>query len=640
MAKLYPPVIEGTIPAFNGAVLTVPFSMNRSVSKNEISGFALQVKTVQTNTYITTLRGVFNETGTAAVFTDFKDWVPNPGQYYKLQLAYTSRDLNDATDTIGYYSTVGVVKYTVINESNITLISGTKEIKAIGETYSFTHNFLASYDYSSDPMEKIYNYRFVIYNDTDTIEYDSGWLLHNATNDGAKYLSIDKYTFLDDLEENQIYYIQYQAITVNNLYLETNKYAITMDKEMISPYKMTLDVYSNYDNGYVEIRPRGVGYDPDIIDGNLQPNEEYITGQFRIYRCNMVNPKRWEPIFSFVLQQQQPSSYLDLKDFTVEHGATYKYKICQFNTNNIVAVSAYSNEVYVDFEDMFLFDGTRQLKVQYNPKVSSFKNDILESKVDTIGSKYPFFFRNGTVHYKEFPVSGLISYWVDNEELFKPLKDIGVEDASGLKRRDELLSNPKTMDLVNYNIAAERQFKLDVLEWLTNGKPKLFRSPAEGNYIVRLMNTSLTPNDTVGRMLHTFNSTAYEIDDLTYDNLNTYGFISTDLSEEDTTQLRFRTLNLRDIYEKAVNGKGRYTLTSDDDGQYIELLINPRNGNPVIAQSVLIEDCEYGDIFSIDNEKTMIGVTQSYNLDNLHPISSIKFYPEKVAAFGQTKKLQ
>jgi len=59
---------------------------------------------------------------------------------------------------------------------------------------------------------------------------------------------------------------------------------------------------------------------------------------------------------------------------------------------------------------MFLFDGTRQLKIQYNPKVSSFKNDILESKIDTIGSKYPFFFRNGHVHYKEFPISGLISY--------------------------------------------------------------------------------------------------------------------------------------------------------------------------------------------------------------------------------------
>jgi hypothetical protein len=54
------------------------------------------------------------------------------------------------------------------------------------------------------------------------------------------------------------------------------------------------------------------------------------------------------------------------------------------------------------------------------------------------------------------------------------------------------------------NYRRERNFKMEVLAWLTNGKPKLFRSPAEGNYIVRLMNTSLTPNDSLGRMLHTF----------------------------------------------------------------------------------------------------------------------------------------
>jgi hypothetical protein len=45
---------------------------------------------------------------------------------------------------------------------------------------------------------------------------------------------------------------------------------------------------------------------------------------------------------------------------------------------------------------------------------------------------------------------------------------------------------------------------LEVLEWLNNGEAKIFRSPTEGNYIVRLMNVSLTPNDTLGRMLHTF----------------------------------------------------------------------------------------------------------------------------------------
>jgi hypothetical protein len=33
------------------------------------------------------------------------------------------------------------------------------------------------------------------------------------------------------------------------------------------------------------------------------------------------------------------------------------------------------------------------------------------------------------------------------------------------------------------------------------------------------MNTSLSPNDTLGRMLHTFTCTAYEVADYTYENL-------------------------------------------------------------------------------------------------------------------------
>jgi hypothetical protein len=39
------------------------------------------------------------------------------------------------------------------------------------------------------------------------------------------------------------------------------------------------------------------------------------------------------------------------------------------------------------------------------------------------------------------------------------------------------------------------------------------------------MNTSLTPNDTVGRMLYTFNSTVYEMDNFSLSNLKKYNFI-------------------------------------------------------------------------------------------------------------------
>ena len=58
------------------------------------------------------------------------------------------------------------------------------------------------------------------------------------------------------------------------------------------------------------------------------------------------------------------------------------------------------------------------MKIRYNPKISSFKETVLETKADTIGGKYPFVFRNGNVQYKEFPISGLLSLQSDPDEKF------------------------------------------------------------------------------------------------------------------------------------------------------------------------------------------------------------------------------
>nr|DAI51084.1 MAG TPA: hypothetical protein [Caudoviricetes sp.] len=46
MDKLYPPSIEGTIPAFCGTTITVPFTMNKTVGKSDVSGFVLMFKAI------------------------------------------------------------------------------------------------------------------------------------------------------------------------------------------------------------------------------------------------------------------------------------------------------------------------------------------------------------------------------------------------------------------------------------------------------------------------------------------------------------------------------------------------------------------------------------------------------------------
>ena len=56
MGRHNPPNISGTLPSFynsGGTVnITVPFSMNKTVSFNEVWGFSLRIKTTNTDTVI------------------------------------------------------------------------------------------------------------------------------------------------------------------------------------------------------------------------------------------------------------------------------------------------------------------------------------------------------------------------------------------------------------------------------------------------------------------------------------------------------------------------------------------------------------------------------------------------------------
>ena len=118
---------------------------------------------------------------------------------------------------------------------------------------------------------------------------------------------------------------------------------------------------------------------------------------------------------------------------------------------------------------------------------------------------------------------------MDDNELFINAENLDLVENTNQRDKTERgattrADNPraKTTQLTDHNIAAEREFKLAVLEWLNNGKVKLFKSPTEGNYLVRLMNVSLQPNDTLGRMLHTFSCTAYEVAEYNIENCKKY----------------------------------------------------------------------------------------------------------------------
>ena len=330
--------------------------------------------------------------------------------------------------------------------------------------------------------------------------------------------------------------------------------------------------------------------------------EKKYYGSYLLSRASDAdNYTTWFNVARFRLDDQVPSDF-SIKDMTIEHGRKYKYALQQYNIWGLYSARIISDIFEANFEDAFLFDGEKSLRIRYNPTVDSFKTTILEQKTDTIGGKYPFITRNGATYYKEFPLGGLLAQEIDELNYF-------VDDGKVEGHRHSTPDDSSIMPENTYrdyhmfsdsNIALERNFKLKVLEWLNNGKPKLFKSPYEGNYIVRLMNVSLTPVKELGRMLHSFTSTAYEIAECTYENLVAYGFIDVAIPS-DLISL-WRSYDLSDDSLKDGNG---------------DIIIDLENG----IERFTVQDMMPGDMIYLtfsdepDELPVMIGITGSYTYE-------------------------
>ncbi len=579
MAKLYPPTISGIIPAFCGGTIMVPFSMNKAVGRSEVGGFSLKIKTIN-NIQKEVLSHTFDSSdemvGNTISFTIPSSHIKNynVGQYYKIQLAYLDNDKN-----VGHYSTVGVVKYTARPSLVITGLTS-------GSINQHRYSYTAVYNtQNADTTEKLYNYRWILRDSEDNIIEDSGLQLHNVNNDGTSYEAIETFYISRDFPIGETYTIQFLCTTTNGLSLKTPRYKITQRQSVNSEIDVDLKADLDFDNGLVRL-----SFSRSATD--------VISGTLLLTRRDVADAYNWEELKRFNLHSIYYGSW-SFVDYTIEQGKTYQYSLQQYNLNGVYSNRILSNEIYADFEDAFLYDGQRQLCIRFNPKVSTYKRNIPEGKVDTIGSKYAFITRNGNVNYKEFALSGLISEQMDPDNLY------------GFAGR-AALEWPET-DLVSRNIAAERNFKNDVLDWLTDGKIKLLRTPTEGNYLVRLMNVSMSPMDQLGRMLHTFSCSAYEMAEMTNEGLQTFGII--DNTEELTTQKHWASVKLNDAINNA------------KDGDWITLINRT-------CDSIFVVDMIPGDkirITFVNNpsnpqEVIQIGATGSYRAENVGAISKIEFW--------------
>lgn len=172
---------------------------------------------------------------------------------------------------------------------------------------------------------------------------------------------------------------------------------------------------------------------------------------------------------------------------TKESGKLYFYNI---------TIDGVEKEVKEAITPLFEFarfiTPTKTVLFKYNQEISSLKSNYIDVITPTLGGAYPFVRRNGAQKYRSFGLNGLI--YCDNS---MPQSFAAIERS----------------DTYGAQIALQRAYRDDILNFLQDGQVKLFKSMQEGDMFVYISNVSLTPDKVSGRALYSFSCTATEVCD-------------------------------------------------------------------------------------------------------------------------------
>ena len=424
--------------------------------------------------------------------------------------------------------------------------------------YLSTLEIFGHFDRINDPSEFIYSYQFMLYDYEDNLLEDSGIILSNKYQDGDSF----KYTFKVELENKKEYKLAFKYETINHYVGGFYRWGEDIDERVTFDVTQVLldsvnceiltaendilirredsSITAHNHNEYVPLLSGITSVQEEEEQGRIglklySPVEILYSGNLCIRRSSSKdNFKTWID-FKIIHVVNEYINNLDIiYDYTAESGVWYKYGVQAIDAKgNRGPLSIRQNpEVMRNFNYSYILgQDNKQLKLTFDNTMSSFKHQVIEGKVDPIGSKYPIVTRNAETNYRTFPLAGLISFQMDEAEIFCNKKIIyQYDDVVDLYKKYN-----KTNGIDTYDFIYERDFRQEVLKFLYDGEMKLFKSPTEGNIIIRIMDVSCTPVQTLGRMIYNFTATAYEMAESTMENYLTYGFYKVGKATADFT---------------------------------------------------------------------------------------------------------
>lgn len=545
--NLYPPVFEKNyMPSFIAQQsCNIYFSISSYNNLGEILKY-VQVSiqnqrsnySVINNTYKTLFKPIQSTTTSNLYYITILNTDIQGGfkinNYYKVQLRFILNDESSASKTLeglitsesteipmstiqnylGYFSewsTVCLIK--PISNFSISLASWENESDE-DATFYLNDVLLSGQITFEDPneTEKLLAYRILLYDANEKQLEDSKLIYKNNNEKENEFSYTLTYNFDEDGDTASTtqYILKIQIIT-NNLYERTESFSFILNDSTVDTLDATITATTDEQAGAAVVHIEGAQEIGSI-------NENLIIRR----TSSKTNFKRWEDVY-ITLPQSGKALDITWKDLTVEPGVWYKYSAYLRNAHGFKTKQIQcddKNWVMINPEDIFLTTGQYQLKLRFDPQISNFSHVVSESLTTTLGSKYPFIRRNGNVNYRSFSLSGTISAFIDlREDLMKASYQDLYEKNILDKQKEYNKENNITLykDYIN-----ERNFREKVLQFLYDNNVKLFRSAPQGNILVKLMNISLTPNNTLSRLIYSFSCTANEVDECTFENYNKY----------------------------------------------------------------------------------------------------------------------
>lgn len=562
ITNLYPPVIDTFMPSFvasdsNG--LRIYFSLSLYNDVNSIKNVQVTVRNQKTNINALNLGRYPSQIAIKELEVDDTKITPDKyyitltpndmidnyfitDQDYKVQIRFTDISVPEDVPNQGRLPQK-IDTWLVNNLDYFSEWSSVCLIRGISDPYLVFRDFetgvtsihstmanlriLARLKFKDlNETEYLHRYRIRIYHDdantpNGVLIADSGDLYTNNNID----VNLIDYTVKYDFDEEDYYWFTIDYTTNNGYYWETKEeeaYGFYIEAGNDDKMTIVTSLTEDEENGCFTINVSHVFTEDDFQNG------ETFKGAFIIRRASLKdNFKVYEDMhiqnididLTNDITEEYPEINYSWSDYTIESGVFYQYTLQVVDEHGSRYSMKKINEepIMLVFEHAYLTGENKQLKIEFNPQINSFKHTLSEAKIDTIGSKYPFIKRNGYVDYIQFPLSGLISSAMDESGTFTTKEETFGTALPLYEKYNEDHDIPIWRDIV-----WEKAFREKVIDFLQADDVKLFRSPTEGNILVRLMDTQFQPNQTLGRRLWSFSTNAYEIDDCTFDNYKKY----------------------------------------------------------------------------------------------------------------------